>query len=387
MRKPSGSIGERARQAIGHVERLESRAVLSAESDCMLPLPIAPRGASDAADATRALIAPTGPISPVVPVSPISPLVVPVSVRLRLAMPAGAQAGVPTLMTATVLDAAGRPMTSFNGTATVSSSDGAASLPLIEVSFKNGRASFAVTFATAGRQTVTVTSLTDSAITATASTTVVAAPTVRSFLVSIPRQVDAGKSVNVSIMAVDAANRPIPGFTGTVAVTSSDSAATLPSSVTFVNGRATARVMFTTPGSQSITVRGGPAGDVVATVSTQVVAAPVAVAFSVRLPKAVAVGLPVNVTIVAVDAQGRPVPRFSGTATLSSSDTAATLPSSVTFVDGQAVVRVTFGKIGEQTLTAFRVWSGPDGAISGTAKTQVGEVVTQRIRTLPTARP
>ena len=234
---------------------------------------------------------------------------------------------------------------------------------------------------------MTVTSLADSAITAIASTTVVAAPTVRSFLVSIPRQVDAGKSVNVSIMAVDAANRPIPGFTGTVAVTSSDSAATLPSSVTFVNGRATARVMFTTPGSQSITVRGGPAGDVVATVSTQVVAAPVAVAFSVQLPKAVAVGLPVNVTIVAVDAQGRPVPRFSGTATLSSSDTAATLPSSVTFVDGRAVVRVTFGKIGEQTLTAFRVWSGPDGAISGTAKTQVGEVVTQRIRTLPTARP
>lgn len=378
IRKPSGSIGKGLRNAIGHVERLESRAVLSAESALLLPPPIAPSSAAAAADAIGPAIAPITVISPITPIA---------TVRLRLAMPAEVRAGVPTLVAASAVDSAGRLMTSFNGTATVSSSDGAASLPLVEVSFKNGRASFAVTFATAGRQTLTVTSLSGPALTATASTSVMAAPTVRSFLVLMPRQVDAGKPVNVSIAAVDAADRPIPGFTGTATVTSSDSAATLPSSVTFANGRATARVTFATPGSQSITVQGGAAGNIVATASTQVVAAPVAVAFSILMPKAVAVGLPVRVTIVAVDAQGRPVPRFSGTATLSSSDTAATLPSSVTFIDGRAVVRMTFGTLGEQTLTAFRVWSGPDGAISGSAKTMVGEVVTQRIRTLPVARP
>ena len=387
MRKPSGSIGKSLRNAIGHVERLESRAMLSAEGDCMLPLPNAPRdsdcmlplpnaphGASDAANATRTFIATTGPISPVSPVA---------ATGLRLIVPPQARAGVPTLVTAIAIDADGRPVPSFSGSATVSSSDSAASLPLTEVNFRNGRASFSVTFATAGPQTVRVTTLTYQAMTGIASTSVTAAPTVRSFLVFMPRQVDAGKPVSVSIVAVDAANRPIPGFTGTVAVTSSDSAATLPSSVSFANGRATARVTFATPGSQSITVRGGVAGDVVATASTRVVAAPVAVAFTVKLPKTVAVGLPVNVTIVAVDAQGRTVPSFSGTATLSSSDTAAKLPSSVTFFGGRAVVRVTFGTLGEQTLTAFRVWSGPDGSMSGTAKTQVGEVVTQRIRTLP----
>ena len=259
----------------GQVERLQSRAVLSAETAIVLPPPIAP---SDAARAVITPVTPTGPIS--------RPIVAP---RLRLAMPAEVRAGVPTLMTATALDAAGRPMTSFNGSATVSSSDGAASLPLIEVSFKNGRASFAVTFATAGRQTVRVTSLADPAITATASTSVTAAPTVKSFLVSMPRRV--------------------------------------------------------------------------------------------------AVGTQALVMLVAVDARGRPVPTFSGTATLSSSDSAAKLPSSVKFASGRAVVRVTFGTLGEQTLTAFRVWSGPDGAISGTAKTMVGEVVAQRIRTLPVARP
>ena len=108
-----------------------------------------------------------------------------------------------------------------------------------------------------------------------------------------------------------------------------------------------------------------------------------------QLPGAVGsapVGVPVVVTIVATDAQGRPVPTFSGTATLTSSDRAAKLPQSVRFVGGRATVRVTFGTLGEQTLTAT---SGPSagGGISGTAKTQVGEVVTQRIRTLPTARP
>lgn len=368
--KSRGSDGH----GFGHVERLESRAVLSAESALIL---MPPGGSDGAVDAPRA------PVNPGTPISPISPVA---AVQLRLIIPQQARAGAPTLVTATAVDAAGRPVPTFTGSATVSSSDRAASLPLIEVIFRNGRASFSVTFATAGRQTVTVTSLDNKAITATASTSVTAAPTVRSFLVAMPRQVDAGKPVNVSIVAVDAANRPIPGFTGTAALTTSDSAASLPASVNFVNGRAAARVTFSTPGTQSLTVRGGPAGNVVATASTRVVAMQVAARFFFVLPKAVAVGVPVNVTLVAVDAQGRPVPTFSGTATIASSDPAARLPTEVRFVSGRAAVRVVFGTVGEQTLT---VTSGPStgGGISGIAKTLVAELVTQRIRTLPAARP
>ena len=372
VRKPSTSIG-RSNTSM-HAERLESRAVLTAENALMLPPPIAPSGVVDAVDASPFAIASTTVIQPVA------------AARLRLAMPAQVRAGVPTPMTAVALDAAGRPVPSFNGSATVSSSDGAASLPLIEVSFRNGRASFAVTFATAGPQTVTVTSLADAAMTTTASTSVAAPPTLGSFLVLMPRRIDAGRPVNVTIVAVDAGLRPIPRFSGIATLTSSDAAASLPATVNFVNGRALARVTFATPGSQSLTVRGGAAGDIVATAATEVVATPVATAFAFRLPKAVAVGVPVNVTIVAVDAQGRPVPSFSGTATLASSDTAATLPSAVRFVAGRAVVRVTFGRLGEQSLT---VTSDPSsgGGISGTAKTQVGELVTQRIRSLPVVRP
>ena len=174
--------------------------------------------------------------------------------------------------------------------------------------------------------------------------------------------------------------RPVPSFTGTATVSSSDGAASLPLvEVSFRNGRASFAVTFATAGRQTVTVRGGVAGEIVARAVMQVSAMQPASRFSVVLPTAVAVGVPVSVTLVAVDTQGRPVPTFSGTATLASSDTAATLPPPVTFVSGRAVVRVIFGTLGEQTLT---VTSGPylGGGVVGIAKTLVGEVVTQRIR-------
>ena len=356
----------------GVVEQLESRAVLSAVSVAIMP-PAVQDGSSV--------------VSPALPSLPGSPVA---AARLVLNMPRQVEAGAPTPITAVAIDAAGRPVTSFSGSAFVSSTDGAATLPMIEVQFKDGRASFEVTFATAGTQTVTLSvdsaAAPAAAMAARASTVVTAPQTLSSFRVSVPPRATAGTAINASIVAVDAAGRPLTRFSGTATLASADSAAALPASVKFVNGRATASVTFATAHSQSITVRGGAGEKIVATTATNVIAVPAAVAFTVTLPKAAAVGMSVPVTIVAVDAQGRPVPRFSGTATLSSSDAAAKLPSSVTFVGGRAVVRMTFGTLGEQTLT---VTTGPStgGGISGTAKTQVGEVVTQRIRTLPAASP
>ena len=373
QRQRQGRVGSRGglagrrstrRDGLNGVEQLESRAVLSAISVAIVP-PAVQDGSS--------LVAIALPVP---------------AARLVLTAPQQAQAGLPTTITAMAVDAAGRPVTSFSGSAAVSSSDGAAMLPLIEVQFKDGRASFEVTFATAGRQTLSVRMLSDDPsgrMAARAATLVTAPQTLSSFLVSVPPRATAGTAINASIVAVDAANRPLTKFSGTASLTSTDPAATLPASVTFVNGRTTARVTFSTSGSQSITVRGGAGEKIVATAATYVIAPQVATTFSIVLPKAAAVGVPVVVTIVATDAQGRPVPTFSGTATLSSSDSAVKLPNSVRFVAGRATVRVAFGTLGEQTLNAT---SGPStgGGISGTAKTQVGEGVTQRIRALPTAR-
>lgn len=317
--------------------------------------------ATDAADPTRTATASTTVAQPAV------------AAKLLVMLPPQVRAGASTTVTALAVDAAGRPVPTFNGTASVTSSDAGASLPLIEVVFKNGRATFPVSFATAGKQTVTVTSLADATVTGSGSTTVAAPQALASFLVLVPPRVVTGMPVNVAIVALDAARRPINGYTGTATLSSSDAAATLPASVTFAGGRATARVTFATPGEQTLSVRGGVAGDITAAATVSVVAAPVATRFAVMLPKAVPLGMPVPVALVALDAAGRPVLNFSGSVTLTSSDAAATFPASVTFVNGRAVARVVFGTLGEQTLTAT------SGSIAGTGKTQVGEVTIQPV--------
>lgn len=317
---------------------------------------------SDAADPTRSASASTV----------VAPALV--AAKFAVVMPAQVRAGVPTWVTALAVDAQGRPVPTFGGSATVASTDTAAGLPMVEVVFTNGRASFPVTLATAGPQSVTVTSLSESPLTGTARTTVIAQQVLASFVVMMPSRVFAGSPVMATIIAMDASRRPIPTYTGTAAVASSDPAAVLPSSITFRSGRATARVTFSTAGVQNLTIKGGVAGDIVGTGTTTVIAAPIVASFVVMLPKAVAVGTPALAVLLAVDAEGKPVPTFSGSVTLASSDAAATIPASVTFVNGRARARVIFATLGEQTITAT------GGTVTGSGKTQVSEVTV-----LPTA--
>lgn len=295
-----------------------------------------------------------------------------VTTKLLVMIPPQVRAGMPTTVTALAVDAAGRLAPTFSGTATVTSSDAAASLPMVEVLFKNGRATFPVSFATVGKQTVTVTSLGDSQVAGIGSTNVAAPQALSSFLVMVPPRIVTGTPVNVAIIALDAAKQPIRGYTGTVTLASSDTAATLPTTVTFTSGRAIARVTFASLGSQTLSVRGGVADDIVGAATVTVVAAPVATRLAVMLPRAVLVGVPVFVTIVALDDAGRPTMNASGSVTLASTDTAVVFPASVTFVNGRAMLRVVFGTLGGQTLTAT------SGSISGTSTTQVGEVTIQR---------
>lgn len=312
--------------------------------------------AADSGDPTRTATAATTVAAPLV------------ATRLVVMLPAQVRAGVPTNVSVVAVDATGRPVPTFNGSAAVTSSDAAASLPMVEVLFKNGRGTFQVAFATTGKQSVTVASLADSKVVGTGSTNVAAPQTLASFLVMVPPRVLTGVPVNVAIIAMDAEKRPINGYAGAATLTSSDAAATLPATVTFRAGRAIARVTFGTSGSQSLSVRGGVAGDIVGSVTATVVEAPVATRFAVLLPKAVPASVPVRVTLMAVDAQGRPIANFNGTATLTSSDPGAQMPSSVTFVNGRAVARVTFTTLGAQTLTAT------SESLVGSGTTQVGQV-------------
>ena len=226
---------------------------------------------------------------------------------------------------------------SFSDTADITSSDPSATLSASSVTFKNGFATLQVTFATAGSQTVTATDV-DALSLVGVGTTNVGAPDVATHLaLTLPLTgVAEGQPVNVHAVALDAQNHVVLSYTGTASVTTSDSAATLSAtSLTFSGGSTSFQVTFGTPGSQSLTVTDDNNSALTGTTSTIVSAPAVATHFAVQLPPASPDGAPVNVAVVALDANNHPVPGYTGTADLSTSDANATLSAtSVSFKNG-----------------------------------------------------
>jgi hypothetical protein len=76
-------------------------------------------------------------------------------------------------------------------------------------------------------------------------------------LSSIPASTTAGSSFNFTVTAQDASGNPATDYSGTVAITSSDGAATLPPSATLTNGVGSLSVTLKTAGNQSLTTNDG----------------------------------------------------------------------------------------------------------------------------------
>jgi len=297
-----------------------------------------------------------------------------VATGIKVRLPAAVLNGAATTVELWAVAADGRLAPAYSGTVAVTTSDPAATVPAT-VTFVNGRASIKATFLTAGPQTLTVTDQADAKLTATAGTVVSAPQVLTKFAVMLPPKAYAGAATDLRIVALDAQSMPIRSFNGTVSLSSTDAAATLPATVTFRDGRAEARVTFATVGPQSVTVTGGAAGTITATASTTVAPAQVAVRFAVMLPRFAAVGVPVVGRLVALDADNRVVWGYDGTVKLTSSDAAAILPATVTFRGGSAAVRVTFKTTGAQTLTAT---DAVDAKVVGSASVTVSDVTRQR---------
>jgi hypothetical protein len=66
----------------------------------------------------------------------------------------------------------------------------------------------------------------------------------------------------------------------------------------------------------------------------------------------VPVGTPFTFTVTALDYTGAPATTYVGTVAITSSDSAATLPSNMTFTAGVGTFSITFGTTGLQTITA-----------------------------------
>jgi hypothetical protein len=263
------------------------------------------------------------------------------------------QVGVAATVQLTALDTTGRFDRSFDDTVKLTTTDSGATIPAT-VTFVNGTATVSVTFATIGQQTITATDSTTSSIVGTATTTVTAAPVASQYYFSLKPTVQSGTATTIQVEALDANGNLVRSYDGTATITSSDSAATLPSpaTVTFKNGYASFSVTFGTAGTESITLKDNTTSTLTGTVSTTVVAPAVASQYSISLKSVVQNGSAVTVELYAIDSTGHIVQTYDGTATVTSTDTKATLPTSaVTFKNGVASFQVTFATSGIESLT------------------------------------
>ena len=185
--------------------------------------------------------------------------------------------------------------------------------------------------------------------------------------VTIPENVQVGVPVDVLVTALNANNRPVRSYTGTVsfapAGTSTTASETLPASYTFTtghwwqgdNGRHEFQVTFNATGPQSFVVT-DVSGNTSPTVTTNVYAAPTVTSLQIVAPENIPEGVAVSVKVEALDAANHVVKIFSDTVTLSAGSATVTGPTTPNGgTQGKLIFKVTAptGSAGSTiTLTA-----------------------------------
>jgi hypothetical protein len=194
------------------------------------------------------------------------------------------------------------------------------------------------------------------------------------FAVFVTRDATVGSQANVVVVALDADGRPVKNYTGTVALTSTDSAATLPADYTFTaadHGRHTFTVTFGTSGSQTVTATDKADSTITGSSTVMVDPAAVATHFYVSIERNTYAGSPARVIVAALDADNNLVRNFTGTVHFTSTGVGATLPADYTFTAadrGAKVFTVTPSAAGSLTLTATDT---ADSTITGSATVTV----------------
>jgi hypothetical protein len=311
--------------------------------------------ATDSADATLTVSATTNVADPLVATH--------FKLVARQNVPNGAEITVKLI----ALDAQDRLVKNYTGTVNLESTDPGATMPA-DVTFQNGFATFQATFVTPGQQTITATDAADSSLTGSVTINVAEPLVATQFKLIARENVPSGEQTTVYIVALDAQNRLVKNYNGTVNLTNTDSGATMPSSVTFKEGIASFQVTFATEGQQTINAVDSADASLVGSATINVTAPLVATHFKLITLRNAPLGQPVMVLMVALDAQNRPVRSYSGTVNLTTTDTSAILPSTVTFNEGFASFQVTFNTVGRQTITAT---DGTNSSLLGTATTNV----------------
>jgi hypothetical protein len=136
-----------------------------------------------------------------------------------------------------------------NGVVTLTSSDGEVLSPNT-FTMTNGVASGLVKLTRAGSVNLTATM---GAASGTGASVTVLPGAISSFALTAPGAVSVNTPFDLTITALDAYGNAVTGFTGTVAITSSDGDPMPPAAVTLIGGRVTFLVALKTPGTVTLT--------------------------------------------------------------------------------------------------------------------------------------
>jgi hypothetical protein len=291
---------------------------------------------------------------------------------ISLSAPATAVSGTAITVTATVKDATGKTATSYTGTVQLTSSDSHAVLPASYAftAADKGVHAFSVTLKTSGAQSISAQDKNAANVVGTTLVTVASAPATSCAVTGLPTTTPAGGVLGARVTVSDANNNVATGYTGTITVTSSDTAAVLPSPTAFGAADFGTRVLpvtLKTAGSQTVTFADATNN---LTCSATVAVTPSSAILVVTLPKAANAGTAAVGTVAVFDNFGNAITTYAGTVHFVSSDSAAVLPADIVFTaaqNGTAPISVTFNTRGSQTVTA----SDQSGSAPGTAIVQV----------------
>ena len=328
--------------------------------------------------------------------------------------PSTQTAGTAFTVTVNAVDAYWNVVTGITDTIRITSSDSAATLPTNK-SLSSGTQTFSVTLRTTSATGWTVTA-TDQSDTSKAGTSAsiptiagtiklqillpgeTAAPNTTAGKTGTPTAQTAGTSFSVTVNAVDVNWNKVTSVTDTVAITSSDANAVLPSSAALVSGTKTFSVTLRTAGSRTVTAsdltyttRAGSTSSAV-TVNPAVFtrlqllvpgehAAPGTSTGKTGSPSSQRAAVPFTVTVNAVDAYWNVVGSVSHTVRITSSDAAATLPANAALSAGTRTFSVTLRTPPSQTVTAVDATDGSKTASTSPAIAVLGAPATLTLST------
>ena len=265
--------------------------------------------------------------------------------------PSSTVAGANLTFTVTAEDASNATVTTYTGTVHFTTSDVGGTVPA-NATLLNGVGTFSATLVTASSQTITATDAPNS-LTGTSGPITVTAAAATHFTVSASSTATAGVGIPFTVTAFDQFNNVATTYGGSVAITSTDGAATLPANSTLTNGTNTFNATLVTAGSQVLSATDSLTSSITGHSGPITVSAAAATHFTVNAPSSATAGVGFQFTVAAFDQFNNLATTYGGSVKFTSSDTgAATLPANSTLVGGTEVFTATLVTAGSQVLSA-----------------------------------